>query len=121
MARIFEDEAQRTGFELPMPAEDLATVFRELGSGLGLAKVLVKAGAKVVMADVRQDHLDEAIEWFARNGQKDNVLGVQLDVTDRAAYERELAEKGKGLLDELYSKYLDRSHTTSIWSELVEP
>src|SRR3979411_769575 len=32
------------------------------GIGLGLAKVLVKAGAKVVMADVRQDHFDEAKE-----------------------------------------------------------
>ena len=45
----------------------------------------------------------------------------RIEVTDRAAYERELAEKGKGLLDELYSKYLDRSYTTSIWSQLVEP
>jgi NAD(P)-dependent dehydrogenase (short-subunit alcohol dehydrogenase family) len=60
------------------------------GIGLGLAKVLVGAGAKVVMADVRQDHLDEALEWFARNGRQDNdrnsVLGIRLDVTDRAAY-----------------------------------
>jgi hypothetical protein len=45
----------------------------------------------------------------------------RIEITDRAAYERELAEKGKQLLDELYSKYLDRSYTTSIWSELVEP
>ena len=58
------------------------------GIGLGLAKVLVKAGAKVVMADVRQDHLDEAEEWFARNGQKASVLGIRLDVTDRDAYAR---------------------------------
>jgi NAD(P)-dependent dehydrogenase (short-subunit alcohol dehydrogenase family) len=60
------------------------------GIGLGLAKVLVNAGAKVVMADVRQDHLDQALEWFARNGRKDNsrthVLGIRLDVTDRAAF-----------------------------------
>jgi NAD(P)-dependent dehydrogenase (short-subunit alcohol dehydrogenase family) len=56
------------------------------GIGLGLAKVLVKAGAKVVMADLRQDHLDEAEEGFARSGQKDSVLGIRLDVADRAAY-----------------------------------
>jgi len=31
------------------------------------------------------------------------------------------AEKGKQLLEDLYSKYLDRSYTTSIWSELIEP
>ena len=29
--------------------------------------------------------------------------------------------KGKQLLEDLYSKYLDRSYTTSIWSELIEP
>jgi hypothetical protein len=45
----------------------------------------------------------------------------RIQVTDRAAYERELAEKGKALLDDLYGKYLDRSYTTSIWSELIEP
>jgi hypothetical protein len=45
----------------------------------------------------------------------------RIEITDRAAYEKELALKGKEFLDELYSKYLDRSYTTSIWSELVEP
>jgi hypothetical protein len=42
-------------------------------------------------------------------------------VTDRAAYEQELATAGRGLIDELYGKYLDRAYTTSIWSELLEP
>jgi hypothetical protein len=45
----------------------------------------------------------------------------RIEITDRAAYERELAAAGKELLDELYGTYLDRSYTTSIWSELVEP
>ena len=45
----------------------------------------------------------------------------RIEISDRAAYEKELSEKGKQLLDELYSKYLDRSYTTSIWSELIEP
>jgi NAD(P)-dependent dehydrogenase (short-subunit alcohol dehydrogenase family) len=71
------------------------------GIGLGLAKVLVKAGAKVVMADVRQDHLDEAGEWFARNGQKDSVLGIRLDVTDRAAYAN-AAEQSLGAFGKLH-------------------
>jgi NAD(P)-dependent dehydrogenase (short-subunit alcohol dehydrogenase family) len=38
------------------------------------------------MADVRQDHLDEAEAWFARSGQGNSVVGIRLDVTDRAAY-----------------------------------
>ena len=45
----------------------------------------------------------------------------RIEVTDRAAYEKELAVSGKELIGELYAKYLDRSYTTSIWSELVEP
>ena len=45
----------------------------------------------------------------------------RIEVTDRAAYEKELAVAGKELIEELYAKYLDRSYTTSIWSELVEP
>jgi AcrR family transcriptional regulator len=39
LARILDDEAESQGLELPMRAEDLATVLRELGSGLGLAKL----------------------------------------------------------------------------------
>ncbi len=39
VTRIVEEEAQRAGYELPMPAESLATVLRELGIGLGLAKI----------------------------------------------------------------------------------
>jgi hypothetical protein len=45
----------------------------------------------------------------------------RIEIADRAAYEKELAASGKDLIDELYAKYLDRSYTTSIWSELVEP
>jgi len=39
VARILQEETQKTGYELPMPGEDLATVLRELGVGLGLAKL----------------------------------------------------------------------------------
>ena len=46
----------------------------------------------------------------------------RIEVTDRKAYEQELANDpdGKRLLDELYTKYLDRSYTTSIWSDMIE-
>jgi hypothetical protein len=40
VARILEDEAARAAFELPMPSEELGTVLRELGTGLGLAKLI---------------------------------------------------------------------------------
>ena len=45
----------------------------------------------------------------------------RIEITNRADYEKELAERGSEMLDELYTKYLDRSYTTSIWSEMVEP
>lgn len=54
------------------------------GLGFGLAKVFSEAGCKVVIADVRQDHLDEAMAWFrARNAA---VHPIKLDITDRKAY-----------------------------------
>jgi NAD(P)-dependent dehydrogenase (short-subunit alcohol dehydrogenase family) len=62
------------------------------GIGLGLAKVLVAAGARVVIADVRPDHIDAARAWFAHNGQQDAVHAIRLDVTDRAAYAAAAAE-----------------------------
>ena len=53
------------------------------GIGLGIAKALKKAGMKVVIADIRQDHLDEAV---AELGGGEDVLALKLDVTDRDAY-----------------------------------
>jgi len=39
LARILEQSAREHDVELPMPADQIATVLRELGSGLGLAKL----------------------------------------------------------------------------------
>ena len=55
------------------------------GIGLGMAKVFVDAGMKVVLADLRQDHLDSALAGFEAAGQRGSVHGIRLDVTDRAA------------------------------------
>ena len=40
ISRILEEQAERAGFELPMPAKQLGTVVRELGTGLGIAKLI---------------------------------------------------------------------------------
>ena len=56
------------------------------GLGLGLAKVLTEAGCKVVIVDIRQDHLDEALAYF--RGKNAAVHAIKLDITDRAAYAR---------------------------------
>jgi len=45
----------------------------------------------------------------------------RIEITDRKAYEEELAVAGKDLLAELYDKYLDKTKTVSFWSTLIEP
>jgi NAD(P)-dependent dehydrogenase (short-subunit alcohol dehydrogenase family) len=54
------------------------------GAGLGQAKVFSEAGCKVVIADVRKDHLDQAMAYFKE--KKAKVHAIQLDLTDRKAY-----------------------------------
>ncbi|MHB8104846.1 MAG: SDR family oxidoreductase, partial [Dehalococcoidales bacterium] len=54
------------------------------GAGLGQAKVFSEAGCKVVIADIRQDHLDEAKAYF--KDKKVQIHTIKLDITDRKAY-----------------------------------
>ncbi len=65
------------------------------GIGLGIVKALIGAGAKVVLADLRQDHLDEALAHFRGRGLAERVHGIRLDVTDRAAMASAAAETEK--------------------------
>ena len=51
------------------------------GIGLGLAKVFSEAGMKIVIADVRQDHLDTAMQFFQAANRE--VHAIRLDVADR--------------------------------------
>jgi NAD(P)-dependent dehydrogenase (short-subunit alcohol dehydrogenase family) len=57
------------------------------GIGLGIAMACVNSGMKVVLADVRRDHLDEALSYFKQRGQEKSIHAIQLDVVDRAGYE----------------------------------
>jgi NAD(P)-dependent dehydrogenase (short-subunit alcohol dehydrogenase family) len=56
------------------------------GVGLGQAKVLSRLGVKVVLADIRQDHLDQALGWFRERNAP--AHGIKLDITDRNAFAR---------------------------------
>ena len=53
------------------------------GIGLGIAKALLGAGMNLTIADIRQDHLDEAVAELDGGGR---VLAIKLDVTDREAF-----------------------------------
>lgn len=55
------------------------------GIGLGMAKAFVAAGMKVIIADIRQDHLEDALDSF--EGNTASIHTMQLDVTDRKAME----------------------------------
>jgi len=65
------------------------------GIGLGIAGAFVAAGMKVVLADLRQDHIGEAMADFDRRGQAQNVHAIQLDVTDRKAMAAAADETGR--------------------------
>ncbi len=56
------------------------------GVALGQARVFAREGMKVVIADIRQDHLDEAMEYF--NEIQAPVHPIHLDITDREAFAR---------------------------------
>lgn len=55
------------------------------GIGLGIARALVNAGAKVVIADIRESSLAEAKASLGADGRVETVV---LDVTDRPGFAR---------------------------------
>ena len=56
------------------------------GVGLGIVRNLLEAGAKVAIADVRQDAIDRTLAGLASEGIGREVMGVQLDVMNRAGF-----------------------------------
>ena len=55
------------------------------GIGLGIAGAFVDAGMKVVLADLRPDHIEAALAGFETRGHGDRVHAIRVDVTDRDA------------------------------------
>jgi len=54
------------------------------GIGLGIARAFLERGARCVLADLRQDHLDKAMA--ALRAENNRLMPVKLDVTDREAF-----------------------------------
>lgn len=65
------------------------------GIGLGMCQAFLDAGMKVVIADIRQPVLYDAVETL--NADRSAVLPLQLDVTDRAAWVRAADEAERSL------------------------
>ena len=64
------------------------------GAGFGQAQIFSEAGMKVVIADFRQDHIDEAMAYFKEKGAP--VHAIKLDVTNRAGFRRGGRRGGEG-------------------------
>lgn len=54
------------------------------GAGFGQAQVFGRAGAAIVVADIRQSAVDDAVAKLTAEGIR--AHGIQLDITDRKAY-----------------------------------
>lgn len=67
------------------------------GVGFGMAKVFSAAGMKVVIADIRQDHIDTAMKHLAGA----QVHPIRLDVTDRTAMMR-AADEVEGVFGKVH-------------------
>jgi len=63
------------------------------GVGLGQAKVFGRAGCRVVIADVREDHLAAGMAALREQGTEAHA--IELDITDRDAYARAADEVEK--------------------------
>ncbi len=62
------------------------------GIGLGIVKSLVKRGARVVIADLRPDHIESALAQFSGGGRSNSVSALQLDVSNRSGYQEAAAK-----------------------------
>lgn len=58
------------------------------GIGFGIVEAFLGAGMRVAIGDLRQDHLDVALERLAEGGAEARVHGIVVDVSDRAAVAR---------------------------------
>jgi NADP-dependent 3-hydroxy acid dehydrogenase YdfG len=56
------------------------------GIGLGIAKAFINAGMKVVISDIHEPRMKEALDTFRQQGKGGSVHCLKLDVTDRRAF-----------------------------------
>lgn len=69
------------------------------GIGLGIAKACGRAGMKLIIADMRQPAIDEALSFFKEKGWP--AHGIKLDVTDREAYAK-AADEAEAVFEKIH-------------------
>jgi NAD(P)-dependent dehydrogenase (short-subunit alcohol dehydrogenase family) len=80
---------------IPLPMKDVEGKVAfitggDSGIGLGIARAFVDAGMKVAITYRTKSHLDEAMTYLKSAG--DRVHAINLDVTDRAGFEKAAVE-----------------------------
>ena len=90
------------------------------GLGLGIAKACAKEGMNIVIADLRQNAIDEALKIFEEN--KWPAIGVQLDVTDREGFVKaaDKAEEAFGKIHVLVNNAGVGVPETKVWLDSYE-
>lgn len=90
------------------------------GLGLGIAKACAKEGMNIVIADLRQPAIDEALKIFKENNWP--AIGVQLDVTDREGYVKaaDKAEEAFGKIHLLVNNAGVGVPETKVWLDSYE-
>ena len=53
-----------------------------------MTEAFVAAGMNVVIADLRPDHIETALQRFSESGRREHVHPIELDVTDRDGFAR---------------------------------
>lgn len=90
------------------------------GMGLAIATALAEEGARIVIADINENAVDEATEELKRAGKE--ALGVVMDVTDRVsvsnAFDKVVSRWGG--LDILVNNAGGALHTPHLLSEIEE-
>ena len=77
-----EAKLQRMPKEKPLSRKIALITGSAGGIGKGIAEKFVQEGACVVLTDIDQNRLNEAVKEFEKKYGKDVVLGARLDVTD---------------------------------------
>jgi NAD(P)-dependent dehydrogenase (short-subunit alcohol dehydrogenase family) len=71
------------------------------GIGLGMVEALVAAEMNVVIADLRPDHVENALQRFVEAGSRERVHAIELDVTDREGFAR-AADEAEGVFGNVH-------------------
>jgi len=77
-----EAKLQRMPKEKPLSRKIALITGSAGGIGKGIAEKFLQEGACVVLSDINQERLDQALATFEKKYGKDNIFGLQLDVTD---------------------------------------